>query len=181
MPLITIFLLSWFYCYMGLPYLIFYVYLVFQTSQPSPGGQSSCSSDQSPTSSHLSCGVQPAVSTIGLVGEEVVEDQEFEEEDEEKDTEGKEEDSSIMVSTVSTATAMAASLALQPRRRLGQPLRWMEQVKLERLRQVNGGTSRLGHLSPTTAFKGHSLPILPGKSKALHQFTLCIFCQILTS
>ncbi|XP_060756050.1 transcriptional activator GLI3 isoform X2 [Neoarius graeffei] len=134
------------------------------TSQPSSGGQSSCSSDQSPTSSHFSCGVQLAVSTISLVGEEVVvEDQEVEEEDEEKDTEGEEEDSPIMVSTVSTATATAATLALQPRRSLGQPLRWMEQVKMERLRQVNGGRSRLGHLSPTAPFKDHSLPSLTGK------------------
>ncbi|XP_053466892.1 transcriptional activator GLI3 [Ictalurus furcatus] len=133
------------------------------TSQPSPGSQSSCSSGQSPTSSHLSRGVQLAVNTIGLVGEEVVEDQEFEVEDEEKDTEVVEEESPIMVSAVSTATATAATVALQPCRSLGQPLRWMEQVKMERLRQVNGGTSRLGHLSPTAPSKGHSLPSLTMK------------------
>lgn len=96
-----------------------------------------------------------------------MEDQEVEEEDEEKDTEGEEEDSPIMVSTVSTATATAATLALQPRRSLGKPLRWMEQVKMERLRQVNGGRSRLGHLSPTAPFKDHSLPSLTGKGKTL--------------
>ncbi|XP_026793644.1 transcriptional activator GLI3 isoform X2 [Pangasianodon hypophthalmus] len=133
------------------------------TSQPSPGSQSSCSSDQSPTSSHLSRGIQLAVSTIGLVGEEVVEDQEFEQENEEKNTAREEEDSPIMVSTASTATATTATLALQPRRSLSQPLRWMEQIKMERLRQVNGGTSRLGHLSPTAPSKGHSLPSLTGK------------------
>ncbi|MCJ8745662.1 hypothetical protein PDJAM_G00132780 [Pangasius djambal] len=133
------------------------------TSQPSPGSQSSCSSDQSPTSSHLSRGIQLAVSTIGLVGEEVVEDQEFEEENEEKNTAREEEDSPIMVSTASTATATTATLALQPRRSLSQPLRWMEQIKMERLRQVNGRTSRLGHLSPTAPSKGHGLPSLTGK------------------
>ncbi|KAF4075886.1 hypothetical protein AMELA_G00224040 [Ameiurus melas] len=132
-------------------------------SQPSPGSQPSCSSGQSPISSHLSRGVQLAVNTIGLVGEEVVEDQEFEEEDEEKDTEVVQEESPIMVSTVSTAAATAATVALQPCRSLGQPLRWMEQVKMERLRQVNGGTSRLGHLSPTASSKSHSLPSLTMK------------------
>ncbi|XP_058232336.1 transcriptional activator GLI3 isoform X2 [Hemibagrus wyckioides] len=133
------------------------------TSQPSPGGQSPCSSDQSPTNSHFSHGVQPTVSAIGLMGEKVVEDQEFEQVDEEKDNEGEEEDSPIMVSTVSTATATAATLAIQPRRSLGQPLRWMEQVKMDRLRQVNGGTSRLGHLSLTAPSKVHSPPSLTGK------------------
>ncbi|KAI5617063.1 transcriptional activator GLI3, partial [Silurus asotus] len=128
------------------------------TSQPSPGSQSSCSSDQSPTSSHLSHGVQ-----FGLVREEVVEDQKFEDEDEEKHTKGEELDSPIMVATVSTATATAATLALQPCRSLGQPMRWMEQVKMERLRQVNGGTSRLKYLSPTAPTEDNSLPSLTGK------------------
>lgn len=104
-----------------------------------------------------------------------MEDQEFEVEDEEKDTEVVEEESPIMVSTVSTATATAATVALQPCRSLGQPLRWMEQVKMERLRQVNGGTSRLGHLSPTAPSKGHSLPSLTMKGTTLSQFTHCVF------
>lgn len=103
-----------------------------------------------------------------------MEDQEFEE----KDTEGEEEDSHIMVSAVSTATATAATLSLQTHRSLGQPLRWMEQVKMERLRQVNGGTSKLGHLSPTAPSKGHILPSLTGKGKILPQFTLGMFCPI---
>lgn len=109
------------------------------------------------------------------------EDQEFEEEDEEKDTVGEEEGSPIMVSTVSTAIATAATLALQPHRNLGQPLRWMEQVKMLRLRQVNEGTSRLGHLSHTAPSKGHSLPSLTKKGKPLPQFTLCMFCPVLTN
>ncbi|XP_072547250.1 transcriptional activator GLI3 [Salminus brasiliensis] len=130
-------------------------------SQPSPGGQSSCSSDQSPAGPHLGRGVQLTVSSVRLVGEAVVvEDQEDEEEDY---GEGEEEDAPIMDSTVSTATATAATLALQARRSLSRPLRWMEQVKMERLRQVNGGIPRLGHLSPTPPPKGQALPALTGK------------------
>ncbi|KAI4880311.1 hypothetical protein NFI96_027663 [Prochilodus magdalenae] len=136
----------------------------FPTSQPSPGGQSSCSSDQSPAGPHFGRGVQLAVNGIGLVGEAVVlEDQEDEEEEEEDDREGEEEDTPIMDSTVSTAMATAATLALQARRSLGRPLRWMEQVKMERLRQVNGGVPPLGHLSPTLPPKGQALPALTGK------------------
>ncbi|KAG9283514.1 transcriptional activator GLI3 [Astyanax mexicanus] len=131
-------------------------------SQPSPGSQSSCSSDQSPASPHLGRGVQLTLSSIRLVGEAVVvEDQEDEEED---DREGEEEeDAPIMDSTVSTATATAATVALQARRSLNRPLRWMEQVKMERLRQVNGSIPRLGHLSPTLPPKGQALPALTGK------------------
>ncbi|XP_060717457.1 transcriptional activator GLI3 isoform X2 [Tachysurus vachellii] len=134
-----------------------------ETAQPSPSSQSPCSSYQSPSSSHFNHGVQLTVSSISLTEEEVVEDQEFEQKDEEKDSEGEEGYSSIMVSTVSTATATAATLALQSHRSLGQPLRWMEQVKMDRLRQVNGETSRLGHLSHTAPSKVHSLPTLTGK------------------
>ncbi|XP_027032444.2 transcriptional activator GLI3 isoform X2 [Tachysurus fulvidraco] len=134
-----------------------------ETAQPSPSSQSPCSSYQSPSSSHFSHGVQLTVSSISLMEEEVVEDQEFEQKDEEKDNEGEEGYSSIMVFTVSTATAIAATLALQSHRSLGQPLRWMEQVKIDRLRQVNGETSRLGHLSHTAPSKVHSLPTLTGK------------------
>lgn len=104
-----------------------------------------------------------------------MENQEFEEEDDKEDIEGEEEDSPGMVYTVSTATATAATLALQPRRSLGPRLHWMEQVKRERLRQVNGGTSRLGHLSPTALSKGHSLPSLTVKGKS----TMCMFCLLI--
>uniref|UniRef100_A0A667ZA97 GLI family zinc finger 3 n=1 Tax=Myripristis murdjan TaxID=586833 RepID=A0A667ZA97_9TELE len=90
------------------------------TSQPSPGGQSTCSSDQSPVSTYPSSGVQLAVSG---------------------------EPAPIMDSTVSTATA--AMLTLQARRSVGRPLRWMEHIKMERLKQVNGALPRLGPLSPT--------------------------------
>ncbi|XP_050954009.1 transcriptional activator GLI3 [Labeo rohita] len=136
------------------------------TSQPSTGGQSSCSSDQSTSGPHIGRGVQLAVNSIGLAGEEaVLEDQENEEEEEEG--EGEEEDAPIMDSTVSTATTTAATLALQSRRSVGRPLRWMEHVKMERLRQVNGAVPRLGHMSPTPPPKGQALPALTGKGSCL--------------
>uniref|UniRef100_A0A673HCX9 Transcriptional activator GLI3-like n=1 Tax=Sinocyclocheilus rhinocerous TaxID=307959 RepID=A0A673HCX9_9TELE len=136
------------------------------TSEPSTGSQSSCSSDQSTSGPHISRGVQLAVNSIGLAGEEaVLEDQENEEEDEEG--KGEEEDSPIMDSTVSTATTTVATLALQTRRSVGRPLRWMEHVKMERLRQVNGAVPRLGHMSPTMPPKGQALPALTGKGSCL--------------
>uniref|UniRef100_A0A8C9XQG9 GLI family zinc finger 3 n=1 Tax=Sander lucioperca TaxID=283035 RepID=A0A8C9XQG9_SANLU len=111
------------------------------TSQPSPGGQSTCSSDQSPVSTYPSGGVQLAVSVC----------------------EG--EPAPIMDSTVSTATA--AMLTLQARRSIGRPLRWMEHIKMERLKQVNGALPRLGPLSPTPPPKGSTLPNILGKGSCL--------------
>uniref|UniRef100_A0A8D3DI68 C2H2-type domain-containing protein n=1 Tax=Scophthalmus maximus TaxID=52904 RepID=A0A8D3DI68_SCOMX len=108
------------------------------TSQPSPGSQSTCSSDQSPFSTYPSSGVQLAVSCEG-------------------------ESAPIMDSTVSTATA--AMLTLQARRSVGRPLRWMEHIKMERLKQVNGVLPRLGPLSPTPPPKGSTLPFILGKGK----------------
>lgn len=108
-----------------------------------------------------------------------MEDQEFELKDEKKDTEKEEEYSSIKVSTVSTATATAATLALQPCRSLGQPLRWMEQIKMDRLRQVNRETLRLGHQSPTGPSKGHRLPSLTGKG--MNYFTVILQCLFNTN
>lgn len=99
----------------------------------------------------------------------VLEDQENEEEEEVEEGEGEEEDAPIMDSTVSTATATAATLALQTRRNVGRPLRWMEHVKMERLRQVNGAVPRLGHLSPTPPPKGQALPALTGKGRSYCQ------------
>uniref|UniRef100_A0A4W5N8S4 GLI family zinc finger 3 n=1 Tax=Hucho hucho TaxID=62062 RepID=A0A4W5N8S4_9TELE len=102
------------------------------TSQPSPGGQSTCSSDQSPISAYPSHGEE------GL-----------------DELEGG-RDAPIMDSTVSTATV--ATLALQVRRNVGRPMRWMEHMKMERLKQVNGGGGalmpRVGPLSPTPPPKG---------------------------
>ncbi|XP_026093454.1 transcriptional activator GLI3 [Carassius auratus] len=136
------------------------------TSEPSTGSQSSCSCDQSIGGPHIGRGVQLAVNSIGLAGEEaVLKDQENEKEDEEG--EGEEEDSPIMDSTVSTVTTMSATLALQTRGSVGRPLRWMEHVKMERLRQVNGAVARLGHVSPTLPPKGQALPALLGKGSCL--------------
>uniref|UniRef100_A0A3Q3QBV2 C2H2-type domain-containing protein n=1 Tax=Monopterus albus TaxID=43700 RepID=A0A3Q3QBV2_MONAL len=122
------------------------------TSQPSPGGQSTCSSDQSPISS----GVQLAVSA----GREV-----------EEECEG--DPAPIMDSTVSTASA--TMLTLQARRSVGRPLRWMEHVKMERLKQVNEALPRLGPLSPTPPPKGSTLPNILGKGKVI--FLNCSICS----
>uniref|UniRef100_A0A8C5HYS0 C2H2-type domain-containing protein n=1 Tax=Gouania willdenowi TaxID=441366 RepID=A0A8C5HYS0_GOUWI len=112
------------------------------TSQPSPSGQSTCSSEQSPVSTYPSSGLQLAVS---------------------EECEG--EPAPIMDSTISTATA--AMLTLQARRSIGRPLRWMEHMKMERLKQVNGTLPRLGPLSPTPPFKGSTVPNIPGKGSCL--------------
>uniref|UniRef100_A0A3Q3F7M4 GLI family zinc finger 3 n=1 Tax=Labrus bergylta TaxID=56723 RepID=A0A3Q3F7M4_9LABR len=109
-------------------------------SQPSPGGESTCSSDQSPFSTYPSSGVQLAVSCEG-------------------------EPAPIMDSTVSTATT--AMLTLQARRSVGRPVRWMEHIKMERLKQVNGGLPRPGTLSPTPPPKGSTLPTILGKGSCL--------------
>lgn len=73
----------------------------------------------------------------------------------------------IMDSTVSTATA--ATLALQARRSVGRPMRWMEHMKMERLKQVNGGGAPMPRqvpLSPTPPPKGPAtLPAILGKGK----------------
>ena len=70
----------------------------------------------------------------------------------------------IMDSTVSTATA--ATLALQARRSVGRPMRWMEHMKMERLKQVNGGGGPMPRVSPTPPPKGPAtLPAILGKGK----------------
>ncbi|XP_072307262.1 transcriptional activator GLI3 [Eucyclogobius newberryi] len=128
-------------------------------SEPSPGGQSTCSSEQSPVSSYPSGGVQFAVSAGGLAGEGLEEDEEREEEHEEEgEEECEEEGAPIMDSTVSTATATI--LTLQARHSLGRPLRWMEHLKMERLKQVNGGLPRL---SPTPPPRAPAPPAPMGK------------------
>uniref|UniRef100_A0A3Q4AN38 C2H2-type domain-containing protein n=1 Tax=Mola mola TaxID=94237 RepID=A0A3Q4AN38_MOLML len=135
------------------------------TSQPSPGGQSTCSSDQSPVSTYPSSGVQLAVSAGRSPGEVLEENEEKEENEEEADEECVGEPAPIMDSTVSTATT--AMMTLQARRSVGRPLRWMEHIKMERLKQVNGALPRLGPLSPTPPPKGSTLPNIPGKGSCL--------------
>ncbi|XP_035283679.1 transcriptional activator GLI3-like isoform X1 [Anguilla anguilla] len=108
-------------------------------SQPSPGGQSTHSSGQSPLSAHSGSEVQLSLRWCP-VGEE-------EEEDE------GDEEAPIMDSTVSTGT-----LALRGRGNAA-PLRWVEHIKVERLKQVNGSLPRL---SPTAPPGGPVLPPITG-------------------
>ncbi|XP_062235940.1 transcriptional activator GLI3 [Platichthys flesus] len=135
------------------------------TSQPSPGGQSTCSSDQSPVSTYPYSGVQLAVSAGRSPGEGLEEDEEREDNEEVGEEECECERAPIMDSTVSTATA--AMLTLQARRSVGRPVRWMEHIKMERLKQVNGALPRLGPLSPTPPPKGSTLPTILGKGSCL--------------
>lgn len=88
--------------------------------------------------------------------------------EEDERAEGNEEEAEgepapIMDSTVSTATA--AMMTLQARRSIGRPLRWMEHMKMERLKQVNGALPRLGPLSPTPPPKGSAVLNILGKGK----------------
>ncbi|KAF5912295.1 hypothetical protein HPG69_013463, partial [Diceros bicornis minor] len=100
------------------------------TSQPSPGGQSSCSSQQSPISNYSNSGLELPLTDGGGVGDLSVIDE-----------------TPIMDSTISTATT---ALALQARRNPAGT-KWMEHVKLERLKQVNGTLPRLNPILPPKA------------------------------
>lgn len=92
---------------------------------------------------------------------EGLEEKEEKEENEEECEEG--ERAPIMDATVSTAST--AMLTLQARRSVGRPLRWMEHVKMERLKQVNEALPRLGPLSPTPPPKVSMLPTILGKGE----------------
>ncbi|XP_066197910.1 transcriptional activator GLI3 isoform X2 [Saccopteryx leptura] len=100
------------------------------TSQPSPGGQSSCSSQQSPISNYSNSGPELPLSEGGSVGDLNAIDE-----------------SPVMDSTISTATT---ALGLQARRNPAGT-KWMEHVKLERLKQVNGILPRLNPILPPKA------------------------------
>ena len=91
-------------------------------------------------------------------GEGLDEDEEVDEEGEEEECDGGGMSAPIMDSTVSTATA-----ALQARRGVGRPLRWMEHLKMERLKQVNGVLPKLGTLSPTLPPRCSTLPAILNK------------------
>ncbi|XP_034882406.1 transcriptional activator GLI3 isoform X1 [Mirounga leonina] len=101
-----------------------------QTSQPSPGGQSSCSNQQSPISNYSSSGLELPLTDGGGVGDL-----------------GAIDETPVMDSTISTATT---ALALQARRNPAGT-KWMEHVKLERLKQVNGMLPRLNPVLPPKA------------------------------
>ncbi|KAM6202152.1 transcriptional activator GLI3 [Rhynchocyon petersi] len=100
------------------------------TSQPSPGGQSSCSSQQSPISNYSNSGLELHLTDGGSVADLSAIDE-----------------TPIMDSTISTATT---ALALQARRN-ATGTKWMEHVKLERLKQVNGMLPRLNPILPPKA------------------------------
>uniref|UniRef100_A0ACB8FTM0 Transcriptional activator gli3 n=1 Tax=Sphaerodactylus townsendi TaxID=933632 RepID=A0ACB8FTM0_9SAUR len=108
------------------------------TSQPSPGGQSTCSSEQSPISNYSNHGIELNLTSRGSVGDLNVIDE-----------------TPIMDSTISTATT---ALGLQARRNMSET-KWMEQVKLERLKQINGVLPRLNPVPPS---RGPALPPLIG-------------------
>ncbi|XP_067887066.1 transcriptional activator GLI3-like [Heterodontus francisci] len=113
------------------------------TSQPSPGGQSSCSSEPSPFSNHSNSGIELNLNSGGSVGDLSAIDE-----------------APIMDSTVSTATT---ALGLQARRNL-TGTRWMEQLKVERLKQVNGLLPRVNTVPAT---KNTTLPPLLGSGSQL--------------
>lgn len=100
------------------------------TSQPSPGGQSSCSSQQSPISNYSNSGLELPLTDGGSVADLSAIDE-----------------TPIMDSTISTATT---ALALQARRNPAGT-KWMEHIKLERLKQVNGMFPRLNPILPSKA------------------------------
>lgn len=101
---------------------------------------------------------------------EGLEENEEKEQHEEADEECEDgEQAPIMDSTVSTAST--AVLTLQARRSVGRSLRWMEHVKMERLKQVNEALPRLGPLSPTPPPKVSTLPSILGKGE-IHGFLL---------
>ncbi|XP_077480518.1 transcriptional activator GLI3 [Stigmatopora argus] len=139
------------------------------TSQPSPGGQSTRGSDQSPVSVHPGGGVQLTVSAGRSPGEGSDGTEELEAEDEDEEVEEGRRAPPIMDSTVSTATA--AMLTLQARRAVGvgRPPRWMEHLKMERLKQVNGAMPRPGPgpLAPTPPPKGSALAAIQAKGSCL--------------
>uniref|UniRef100_A0A3Q3D355 GLI family zinc finger 3 n=1 Tax=Hippocampus comes TaxID=109280 RepID=A0A3Q3D355_HIPCM len=128
------------------------------TSQPSPGGQSTCSSDQSPVSIYPSGGVQLTVSA----GRSPVEGPD--EEEDEAEAGQRDGPAPVMDSTVSTATA--AALTLRARRGVGRPLRWLEHLKRERLKQVNGPMPGPGPLTPPPPPKGSVLTGIQAKGES---------------
>ncbi|XP_043544840.1 transcriptional activator GLI3-like isoform X1 [Chiloscyllium plagiosum] len=113
------------------------------TSQPSPGGQSSCSSEPSPFSNYSNSGIELNLNSGGSVGDLSAIDE-----------------APIMDSTVSTATS---ALGLQARRNL-TGTRWMEQLKVERLKQVNGLLPRVNNIPAT---KNTTLPPITGSGSQL--------------
>lgn len=116
-------------------------FVFLQTSQPSPGGQSTCSSEQSSISNYANNGIELNLTNRDNVGDLSIIDE-----------------TPIMDSTISTATT---ALGLQTRRNMTET-KWMEQVKLEKLNQINGVLPRL---NPMPSSKAPALPPLIGNGK----------------
>ncbi|XP_069469401.1 transcriptional activator GLI3 [Ambystoma mexicanum] len=107
-------------------------------SQPSPGGKSSCSSEQSPFSNYSNSGIELTLSSAGSVGDLSSIDE-----------------TPIMDSTISTANT---ALGLQARK-IMTGTKWMEQVKIEKFKQVNGMLPRLNPVPPS---KTPNFPLIIG-------------------
>ncbi|XP_063308198.1 transcriptional activator GLI3 isoform X1 [Pelobates fuscus] len=114
------------------------------TSQPSPGGKSSCSSEQSPSSHYTNSGIEFALNSGGSIGDLSTLDE-----------------TPIMDSTISTATT---GLGLQGRR-IMTGTKWIEQIKTERIKQVNGMLPRLNPVPPS---KAQTLPSITGNGSQLN-------------
>ncbi|KAM4705803.1 transcriptional activator GLI3 [Rhinophrynus dorsalis] len=114
------------------------------TSQPSPGGKSSCSSEQSPISNYTNSGIELTLNNGGSIGDLSNLDE-----------------TPIMDSTISTATT---GLGLQGRR-IMSGTKWMEQIKVERIKQVNGMLPRLNPVPPS---KPPTLPPITGNGLPLN-------------
>nr|ARB02206.1 gli3 [Cloning vector pCS2+Myc-CRgli3-His] len=104
------------------------------SSQPSPGGKSSCSRQQSPISNYTNSGIELNLNSGGSIGDFSALDE-----------------TPIMDSTISTATT---GLGLHGRRVM-TGTKWMEQIKVEKMKQVNGMLPRLNPVPP------HRAPTLP--------------------
>lgn len=83
-------------------------------------------------------------------------------EDEEEELE-EDDEAPIVDSTVSAGGSPA--VALRSCRAAGRPLRWMERVKMERLKQVNGALPRVVPHSPSPPPTGPALPPIIGNGK----------------
>ncbi|KAG8442777.1 hypothetical protein GDO86_011551 [Hymenochirus boettgeri] len=114
------------------------------TSQPSPGGKSSCSSEQSPISNYSNSGIELNLNSGGSIGDLCALDE-----------------TPIMDSTISTATT---GLGVHGRRIL-TGTKWMEQLKREKIKQVNGILPRL---NPVPPHKATALPPITGNGLQLN-------------
>ncbi|XP_072567861.1 transcriptional activator GLI3 [Paramormyrops kingsleyae] len=134
-------------------------------SQSSPGGQSTCGGDQPPLRAHSRGPVQLAVSRGGAAVHEDGGGGAGEDEDDEEEELEEDDEAPMVDSTVSAGGSPA--VALRSCRAAGRPLRWMERVKMERLKQVNGALPRVVPHSPSPPPTGPALPPIIGNGSYL--------------